>query len=156
MVYRLTIRFPRFQSTLPMRGETTRRKCSGSIFEISIHSPHAGRDENHARQQYPLSDFNPLSPCGERHTLTAENAALQQFQSTLPMRGETKNKSYRYYFWRFQSTLPMRGETKIGQHIEMPDDISIHSPHAGRDAYEPGSDDFDTISIHSPHAGRDK
>jgi len=58
-------------------------------------------------------NFNPLSPCGERPVaaLTARNEALQ-FQSTLPMRGETAyiiddNTGVN----GFQSTLPMRGET---------------------------------------------
>jgi len=89
MVYRLTIRFPRFQSTLPMRGETTRRKCSGSIFEISIHSPHAGRDSS----------------------LTLHRTGGTIFQSTLPMRGETATTYITCRPRLFQSTLPMRGET---------------------------------------------
>mgnify|MGYP006875923281 CR=1 FL=1 len=33
---------------------------------ISIHSPHAGRDSVIASSFLAFSDFNPLSPCGER------------------------------------------------------------------------------------------
>ena len=33
-----------FQSTLPMRGVTDRKKALGSRYDISIHTPHAGSD----------------------------------------------------------------------------------------------------------------
>ena len=59
-------------------------------FCISIHAPHAGRDE-----PYVISE------------LTA-NA----FQSTRPMRGATTNKAgSAIYAAEFQSTRPMRGAT---------------------------------------------
>ena len=35
----------------------------------------------------------------------------------------------------FQSTRPVRGETKIEKHVNEKAHISIHSPRAGRDAY---------------------
>ncbi len=56
-----------FQSTLPMRGET--RFTAGSLWQIriSIHSPHAGRDQSLSAVSIPCAYFNPLSPCGERH-----------------------------------------------------------------------------------------
>ena len=61
-----------FQSTLPMRGETsrTRRRYDGD------------------------DDFNPLSPCGERLVGVIFMYAKVEFQSTLPMRGETKIKRF--------------------------------------------------------------
>ena len=34
---------------------------------ISIHAPLAGSDVNTARCVVSLMDFNPRSPCGERH-----------------------------------------------------------------------------------------
>ena len=33
--------------------------------------------------------------------------------------------------------------------------ISIHAPHAGRDANAEANERHDNISIHAPHAGRD-
>ena len=100
---------------------------------ISIHSPHAGRDPggDYMSEDYPISihshhagrdsrktptvshgyDFNPLSPCGERHFV----------------------KIVHYIELRFQSTLPMRGETVEDVYHVMDKTISIHSPHAGRD-----------------------
>ena len=105
-------------------------------FKISIHSPHAGRDAYgrdpqclwHVQFQSTLpmrgetttysivlsdySHFNPLSPCGERRTVY------------INVNPES----------RFQSTLPMRGETSFDLHNTNRRFISIHSPHAGRDA----------------------
>jgi len=52
-----------------MRGETGFGKIFENIFE----------------------DFNPLSPCGERLSYFGVNEKILQFQSTLPMRGETAN-----------------------------------------------------------------
>ena len=102
----------RFQSTLPMRGETPCVKVCLPPCLISIHSPHAGRDRvdrhcidrevisihsPHAGRDLPqclslslCTDFNPLSPCGERRFATIRSNFSPLFQSTLPMRGETK------------------------------------------------------------------
>jgi len=79
---------------------------------ISIHSPHAGRDKPISGPSQNLSNFNPLSPCGERHGNRHRTEMVQIFQSTLPMRGETLLPPFHICFFR---------------------DISIHSPHAGRD-----------------------
>ena len=55
----------------------------------------------------------------------------------------------------FQSTLPMRGETKFAENLKVIKVISIHSPHAGRDNNALDGFKVLNISIHSPHAGRD-
>ena len=79
-----------FQSTLPMRGATYSIVPSARTWGISIHAPHAGSDgswrvdadtsqisihaphagsDNNSDQWLILSiNFNPRSPCGERHT----------------------------------------------------------------------------------------
>jgi len=57
--------------------------------DISIHSPHAGRDFLFALFTLPRLDFNPLSPCGERLVKVGGTYVILGFQSTLPMRGET-------------------------------------------------------------------
>ena len=58
---------------------------------ISIHAPLTGSD----RHVYmPLSgwiNFNPRSPYGERLPATVDNISCWKFQSTLPLRGATKN-----------------------------------------------------------------
>ena len=49
----------------------------------------------------------------------------------------------------------MRGATEE-EYMEDPQEtISIHAPHAGRDANDPEFMRSMEISIHAPHAGRD-
>ena len=101
-----------FQSTRPSRGETDRRltstpiptyfnplaprgarRCwsipSGAIFQISIHSPLAGRDAFAFQSIGSSENFNPLAPRGARRKPPERSAAPSGFQSTRPSRGET-------------------------------------------------------------------
>ena len=56
----------------------------------------------------------------------------------------------------FQSTRPMRGATKLRAYYAVTFPISIHAPHAGRDAAARAlMPALTAISIHAPHAGRD-
>ena len=131
-----TVRGPHgggFQSTRPSRGETPAPPMPAAPQTISIHSPLAGRDFN-AREvdgqlvisiHSPLAgrdiravhlchlqkNFNPLAPRGARHLgcLKPENPAA------------------------FQSTRPSRGETAADVRLPVGQNISIHSPLAGRD-----------------------
>ena len=123
----------RFQSTRPSRGETTIWLYTGYRYEISIHSPLAGRD------------------------LTEAYKGLEQdeFQSTRPSRGETRSSSARQSTKQFQSTRPSRGETGRCANAGAAGYISIHSPLAGRDHQVHQLSCPERISIHSPLAGRD-
>jgi len=76
---------------------------------ISIHAPHAGSGSWLRRILFRIFDFNPRSPCGERHVERFMVMPVEKFQSTLPMRGAAG----RIYALR---KLTM---------------ISIHAPHAG-------------------------
>ncbi len=49
----------------------------------------------------------------------------------------------------------MRGATILHEDCKGTDFISIHAPHAGRDACRCATGRTRTISIHAPHAGRD-
>ena len=56
----------------------------------------------------------------------------------------------------FQSTRPVRGATYFTAGSLPYDEISIHAPRAGRDAwYCPNCRAIRKISIHAPRAGRD-
>ena len=57
-----------FQSPRPVRGETHIRALVGVPFDISIHSPRAGRDAEaeEATQESQPGNFNPHAPCGAR------------------------------------------------------------------------------------------
>ena len=101
-----------FQSTLPVWGATTCWLHRPFIQVISIHAPRVGSDLNAipngifppefqstlpvwgATAYTPLlangrTDFNPRSPCGERHSLQHLHLLRAQFQSTLPVWGAT-------------------------------------------------------------------
>ncbi len=99
-----------FQSTRPVRGETKTAEGGQHPGHISIHSPRAGRDTN----SWKSSNIRP-----------------------------------------FQSTRPVRGETKTHKYLHRAVYISIHSPRAGRDRMVDRQIRSLIISIHSPRAGRD-
>ena len=101
-----------FQSTLPIREETRDADAAPDKVQISIHSSHTGRDGGAAGKDVGSADFNPLFPYGKR--LNKIEIILERiiFQSTLPIREETRLR------WIistaaliFQSTLPIREET---------------------------------------------
>ena len=147
---------PKISIHSPHAGRDTNDCLVGNLKYISIHSPHAGRDVWILECPLQMSYFNPLSPCGERLLVFITIRMRSLFQSTLPMRGETPIQLEEWLEpGKFQSTLPMRGETVLAGAVDFGSNISIHSPHAGRDravrVFQFGHD----ISIHSPHAGRD-
>ena len=123
-----------FQSTLPAWGETKGVLEMGDTVEISIHSPRMGRDQAvlYKDTVAPISihsprmgrdcccsvrpsqssNFNPLSPHGERPSISATSVSTHEFQSTLPAWGETVRFGRVVKVDRiFQSTLPAWGET---------------------------------------------
>jgi len=191
-----------FQSTLPMRGETSldttalqtighfnplspcgeRHESAFAEYTtrpISIHSPHAGRDERGVTVKYQNSDFNPLSPCGERRKVVLLLLYYKDFNPLSPC-GERRTALKRLMMapLAFQSTLPMRGETYDQIKVFTSGfDFNPLSPCGERRSHCPGGrwqDGFQStlpmrgettgdlvslrlleISIHSPHAGRD-
>ena len=58
-----------FQSTLPLRGATSRKNESAGRHHISIHAPLAGSDVSPFSSVTGCLYFNPRSPCGERLVL---------------------------------------------------------------------------------------
>ena len=122
-----------FQSTLPAWGETEpgRYYCTD------------------------VTDFNPLSPHGERLSTNDIRELEDIFQSTLPAWGETHHPRHGIQhgaisihsprmgrdlgsgvvspIGKFQSTLPAWGETQRHKQVARLPAISIHSPRMGRD-----------------------
>ena len=124
-----------FQSTRPMRGATS---CAADLVSeqsrvsihaphagrdgrnplhdlarpVSIHAPHAGRDLRSDVRCHGMYRFNPRAPCGARPLDSRVYNLACMFQSTRPMRGATV------------------ADTPFLEHII----VSIHAPHAGRDA----------------------
>ena len=152
---------------------------SPQIPSISIHAPHAGRDDRRVRAMRFPRHFNPRAPCGARQPYHFSNEADMLFQSTRPMRGATLVRYYGPdYDNLFQSTRPMRGATSDGA-------FSVHTrkyfnprapcgarlsstmrssgtlifqstrPMRGATAFPHDPVLGVAISIHAPHAGRD-
>ena len=100
-----------FQSTLPLRGATGQMAYGQRCTNISIHAPLAGSDKHWCVCLISRIDFNPRSPCGERHFSRARLDNPVTFQSTLPLRGATNLTCTSMRVSLFQSTLPLRGAT---------------------------------------------
>src|SRR5690606_32647935 len=99
-----------FQPTLPVWGETflnCQNKCG---YWISTHSPRVGRDSPIPMHCPATSNFNPLSPCGERQADVSTTVAAIQFQPTLPVWGETRGKEYLRNLYKNFNPLSPCGE----------------------------------------------
>ena len=102
-----------FQSTRPMRGAT---HGAGS---------HRKGDEN----------FNPRAPCGARRcTIFKTKTGMINFNPRAPCGARLLHKISAAVSYAFQSTRPMRGATCQICLFRSLRAISIHAPHAGRDA----------------------
>ena len=148
---------PRFQSPLPIRGETTVLFTKQTLTNISIPSPHTGRDHIVAGKLNILHHFNPLSPYGERHNLIKQVGTTYIYFNPLSPYGERLcGGIFITSHILFQSPLPIRGETAMLRAMSEADLISIPSPHTGRDGPETCVIlTMQIISIPSPHTGRD-
>ena len=140
----------------PRVGRDLRVQRCRNIFRISIHSPRVGRDRSMPSASCGLrTDFNPLSPRGERLQEIPTKTKTIGFQSTLPAWGETRAAPGQSCAPQFQSTLPAWGETGPAAGHDGWRRISIHSPRVGRDRGERDHHGGPGISIHSPRVGRD-
>ena len=149
---------PQFQSTRPMRGATHRSQCPPPCrWHFNPRAPCGARQRQIQVQldQIPFQstrpmrgattcyllylstvlNFNPRAPCGARPPRPVEVFAAAGFQSTRPMRGATPTLGLPVAgLILFQSTRPMRGATDQIDRLFALVGISIHAPHAGRDA----------------------
>ena len=117
-----------------MRGATVGDQVRPQSELISIHAPLAGCD---------IDDLIPY----------ANNA---KFQSTHLSRGATRRSPRRDTSPRdFNPRAPCGARLGPERHQHGHHAISIHAPHAGRDANAEANERHDDISIHAPHAGRD-
>ena len=191
-----------FQSTRPMRGGTGMSSSQiwtasyfnppapcgagrrGSVYKnpwryISIHPPHAGRDDHASTSSPSQSKFQSTRPMRGGTMIVPAREQGIEFQSTRPMRGGTYPESAPADWLEFQSTRPMRGGTrcwiitgwilvgfqstrpmrggtfkrringKITGYFNPPAPCGAGRPQG------PGQKAKKEISIHPPHAGRD-
>ena len=121
-----------FQSTRPMRGATTLLEGFKDNTGFQSTRPMRGATASGGNLGGG-SGFNPRAPCGARRREAGAGDNKLMFQSTRPMRG---------------ATLPITAQA--GRYV-----VSIHAPHAGRDAENGVLHVSHDVSIHAPHAGRD-
>ena len=147
----------KFQSTLPVWGETILdlempESCTISIHSprvgrdkrsvtgqpasgISIHSPRVGRDQYYTDSIYRYRHFNPLSPCGERRrSITSATCENLHFNPLSPC-GERpvvcgKGCLRHPYFNPLSPCGERLQHERDTGYIHY---ISIHSPRVGRD-----------------------
>ena len=144
-----------FQSTLPVWGATQR---------LLLTLPEE-------------LNFNPRSPCGERHLPTRPGLLYKYFNPRSPCGERQDQTSRKTPEKRFQSTLPVWGATGVVSAQSSTSSISIHAPRVGSDDrnytssivttnFNPRSPcgerrNFDAvrvldrISIHAPRVGSD-
>ena len=104
----------RFQSTLPIKGETPRQAEDLAVVTISIHSPNKGRDRSVNSSRLTKAKFQSTLPIkGETRNGVLLKPTPARFQSTLPIKGETDVQDFVDLDDLFQSTLPIKGETKV-------------------------------------------
>ena len=124
--------------------------------DISIPSPHTGRDHINSVSISTFAYFNPLSPYGERRFSTCFPRKTALYFNSLSPYGERQHLGWRAAaIGIFQFPLPIRGETHGDRCYLRRPDISIPSPHTGRDLGVPAALCLPAISIPSPHTGRD-
>ena len=132
-----------FQSTRPMRGATAcggfhqagqgisihaphagrdqRARLSTGMSQISIHAPHAGRDSSSrpggSRRRY----FNPRAPCGARqqkytkllYTLLRQKAILRQFHAK-------RRLLKRFSTYKYRNTFLICSANRMGKICTLP------------------------------------
>ena len=123
-----------FQSTRPMRGGTVPMSLTLLLWAFQSNRPVRGGTFGSRHLPPRPYYFNPPAPCGAGPLISFTLRTCSIFQSTRPMRG---------------------GTYLVLSCPEFEADISIHPPHAGRDALRWCNIRVRAISIHPPRAGRD-
>ena len=140
-----------------MRGATDAGFPAAPKVRISIHAPHAGRDNlsrfalNTALRfqstrpmrgataagrapQPQAQHFNPRAPCGARPEGAVQHDRVILISIHAPHAGrDLIRAAVMANNLTFQSTRPMRGATSAAIRRRWDSRISIHAPHAGRD-----------------------
>ena len=123
-----------FQSTLPVWGATLIMAfASVTVGNFNPRSPCGERHRQCVLQRGKKRHFNPRSPCGERLSDPMASSVVKPFQSTLPVWGATRARDYNI----------KRAE------------ISIHAPRVGSDSEGSPQASHSRISIHAPRVGSD-
>ncbi len=135
------------------------RRCIPFLNGMTDFNPRSSCEERRKRMSRPRasSHFNPRSSCEERLVRLNKFAQLDEFQSTLLMRGATRPSPS-------SCRIPIHFNPRSSceeRPVALPRAvwklrISIHAPHARSDGCAvAGTDAVLAISIHAPHARSD-
>ena len=143
----------------PHAGRDERREAHNARRRrISIHAPHAGRDRKHLPKGHIQFWISIHAPHAGRDILDVViGTTVSLFQSTRPMRGATTGAARPLAaLLYFNPRAPCGARRWFSCCVRDRCHISIHAPHAGRDRkHLPKGHIQFWISIHAPHAGRD-
>ena len=121
-------------------------------------NPRSPCGERHYRQEIDVlnaADFNPRSPCGERLSRPGPLLTLLKFQSTLPVWGATYDIKNHSNKCNISIHAPRVGSDLVFHQFNACFQISIHAPRVGSDYPSGLPYNFIRISIHAPRVGSD-
>ena len=140
----------------PHAGRDQKNRLEDWRIEISIHAPHAGRDSIEAIIHNHGQEFQSTRPMRGATRKTGWKTGALKFQSTRPMRGATYRKELAEGKSEFQSTRPMRGATRsMEREVGRTSLFQSTRPMRGATRDHAFLRPVGGISIHAPHAGRD-
>ena len=116
-----------FLSTLSLRRATLDERAHDQLAPISIHALLAESDAIAANPIFPVRDFYPRSPCGERPPRCRRHLKAPKFLSTLSLRRATRISKNLMTCLIFLSTLSLRRATGIPVIFLGDNAISIHA-----------------------------
>ena len=116
-----------------MRGATKKLDERKETFDISTHTPHAGRDLLVGNMIYKTYNFYSHAPCGARRDSGLAEWYQDDFYSHAPCGARHRELYNDNSTRKFLLTRPMRGATWKTFNDYSLVGISTHTPHAGRD-----------------------
>jgi len=123
-----------FQSTLPAWGATRRADEALDGVPISIHAPRVGSDHSTVLPLTSSLNFNPRSPCGERHYRDYLKAEVDNISIHAPRVGsDGKSEESRELAENFNPRSPRGERPRSGIRAPAALSISIHAPRVGSD-----------------------
>ena len=123
----------RFQPTLPVREGTLRLRRVWRPQLISTHPPVRGGTQDNHKSQYRITISTHPPRAGRDPGGRRGHPPVGAISTHPPVRGGTKNIASTMAPEIFQLTLPVRGRTICRPPHLQQQDISTHSPRAGRD-----------------------
>ena len=124
-----------FQSTLSLRRATKALLRGLPVSPISIHALLAESDQLFGAVCEPNSDFNPRSPCGERHDPLSPEHRFKYFNPRSPCGERLPLSEMDISANGFQSTLSLRRATCQSGQFPPKSRISIHALLAESDSH---------------------